>query len=146
MDSFTWWMILVVGCGLLELSSPGMFFFLSFSIGAGAAAVFSLFAHNPVNEFIFFLVASVGAFFFLKWYVKSISKDTMYTTNVYALRGRKALVIESIVPLEKGWVSVDGQVWSALSTHEETIEKGSVVVVVNSAGSHLVVKKIDSTT
>ena len=145
MDSFTWWMILLIGCGLFELSSPGMFFFLSFSIGAAAAAIFSLFAHNPVSEFILFLVVSAGAFFLLKRYVKSISKDTMYTTNVYALRGRKALVIEAIVPLEKGWISVDGQIWAALSVHEEVIEKGSVVVVVNSAGSHLVVKKIDTT-
>ncbi|MBA2306728.1 NfeD family protein [Candidatus Dependentiae bacterium] len=145
MDSFTWWMMLLVACAFLELSSPGMFFFLSFSIGAAIAAIFSLFSANPATEFSVFLVASAGAFFVVKRYVKSISKDTMYTTNVYALRGKKAQVVEEIMPLEKGWVNVDGQLWAAVSAHNEGIEKGSIVMVINSAGSHLVVKKIDST-
>ena len=144
MDSLTWWIILLIGCGILELSSPGMFFFFSFSIGAAAAAIFALaFTSNPTTEFMVFLGVSLVAFFLLKRYIKSISKDTMYSTNVYALRGKKAIVVEPIIPFKKGWVSIDGQLWSALSIHEEIIEKGTLVEVVNSAGSHVVVRKTD---
>lgn len=136
-------MILLVGCALLEMGSPGMFFFLSFSLGAGIAALFSLYANNPTAEFIMFLCASVVSFLLLKRYVKSISKDTFYTTNVYALRGKKAIVTETISSVKRGWVTIDGQIWAASADDESTIEKGSLVLVVNSAGSHLIVKKLD---
>ncbi|MBA3751330.1 NfeD family protein [Candidatus Dependentiae bacterium] len=144
MESFTWWIVLLVGCTILELSSPGMFFFLSFSCGALAAAFYSFFYDNTTVEFSIFLVVTALSFFALRRYERS-SKDTLYETNVYALHGRKGTVLEKISPLEKGWVTIEGQIWAAFPANQESIEKGSIILVVNSEGSHLVVKKIGDT-
>lgn len=62
---------------------------------------------------------------------------------LYTLRGRKALVTKTITPIQRGKVSVNGLTWSAVADDESTIEKGSLVLVVNLAGLHLMVKKLD---
>ncbi len=143
MTNLAWWIILLVVCILLELSSPGFFFFLSFSLGAIAAAVLAYFEVGSQIEFAVFLIVSMLAFIFLTRYVKAVLKENAgHKTNVYAYQGKKAVVTETVSSCQRGWVKVDGELWSAAPINEELIEKGAIVEVVNSAGSHLIVRKI----
>lgn len=140
MSSLTWWFILFVVSVLFELSSPG-FFFLALACGAAGAGLLSLVPVGLSVQFAFFMVVSVAAFFLLMRYVRATSKDTLHSSNVYALVGKQGVVTETIAPCHKGWVKIDGELWAALSK-EETIQAGMVVVVLSTAGSHVIVKKI----
>ena len=141
MNSLTWWLILFVVSVLLELSSPGLFFFVSFSLGAAAAAGVSLLDLGMGIEFTVFLLVSAISFVLLRQYVKGLSKDTLHKTNVYALLGKKGIITEQVSLFKKGWVKIDGELWAAAPLHEEIIEVGAQVEVVSSSGSHLIVKK-----
>lgn len=66
-------------------------------------------------------------------------------TNIYALKSKRAKVMKRIVPPESGRVKVKGEIWSARSFEHEIIEEGLYVEVVDVKGSHLIVKKYNST-
>ena len=143
MTSLTWWFILLISCIALELSSPGLFFFLSFSLGAAAAALLSYFDTGMGLEFALFIAVSALSFLLLTRYVKQSSKDTLHSTNVYALTGKKGIVLETVSDCKKGWVKIEGETWAAAPLAAGIIEKGAFVEVVSTAGSHLIVKKIE---
>lgn len=140
MTSLTWWFVLFMVSVLFELSSPGFFFFLALACGAAIAGLFSLLNMGLSVQFVAFIVSSLAAFFVLMRYVRETSKDTLHSSNVYSLVGKEGIVMETIAPCHKGWVKVEGEMWAALSK-EETIHAGMMVVVVSTAGSHVIVKK-----
>jgi membrane protein implicated in regulation of membrane protease activity len=142
MNSLVWWVILFIASIMLELSSPGYFFFLAFSIGALAGAACSWLDIGTGFQFFAFVIVSIGAFFFLKNMLSSLSKDGHQKTNVYALQGKKGVVVDRITNMEKGWVKIDGELWAAVPVSDEVIEKNSLVEVVGTAGSHVRVKRI----
>lgn len=67
------------------------------------------------------------------------SKLTIQTTktNVDAIIGKKAIVVQKITPAKAGQVKVDGEVWRAEG--EKTIDEGSEVVVDSVSGVTLTV-------
>ncbi len=141
MTMLMWWALFFGFCLILELSSPGYFFFLSFSSGSLFAALGSWYEVSLLLQVLIFLGVSAFAFFLLRSYVAHNEEKDGIKTNMDALHGKKGLVIEDISSLSKGWIKVDGQMWAALPYDQIPIEKGSVVKVVGSAGSHLIVRK-----
>lgn len=141
MTTITWWFILFILSVLFELTSPGFFFFLSLACGAAVAGGSSLLDIGLTAQFIVFIISSLAAFFLLVRYVRKTSRDTLHSSNVYALVGKQGVVTETIAPCHKGWVKVEGELWAALSK-EETIHAGMVVEVLSTSGSHVIVKKI----
>ena len=137
------WLIFLIASLLIEiLSSPGLFFFLAFSFGAGAAALASWYGVSIVFQCLVFLALSAVSFILLRSIMKRISKDTMHQSNVYALQGKKAIVTETISSCKRGWVKVENELWAAAPVDDELIHKGEMVEVISNAGSHLKVKKI----
>ncbi len=68
-------------------------------------------------------------------------KSTSTPTNVDALIGCKAKVLQSIDPIEgSGRVKVKGEEWSASCEDEAVINEGENVVVVSVSGAKVVVK------
>jgi inner membrane protein len=143
MTDLAWWGLFFGLCIVLELSSPGYFFFLSFATGALAAATVAWFDVPVMVEAGVFVVVSLAAFFFLRRVAARVAQEGTVKTNVYALEGKKGVVIDLITPLERGWIKVDGEMWAAAPCDDHPLEKGSIVVVVSVAGSHLRVKKVD---
>lgn len=143
MTSLAWWGLFFGLCLLLELSSPGYFFFLSFSIGALAAAGVAWYDLALALQGGVFIGVSTLAFLLLRRYVARIEQKNAVKTNVYALQGKKGVVIDEISPLTRGWIKVEGELWAAMPCDESIIEKGAIVKVTGSAGSHLTVKKLD---
>ena len=143
MTHLLWWALFFGLFIILELSSPGFFFFLSFAVGALAAATASLLSVPLSVELGIFGVVSVGAFLFLKRVAARVAHQNKIRTNVYALQGKKGVVVDQITPLTRGWIKIEGELWAAAPADNMSIEKDSVVEVVSTAGSHVKVKKLD---
>lgn len=140
MNTIVLWSLL---CGLFlifELSSPGLFFFLSFAVGALAAAGVSWSGLAPVAEVVTFLGVSAVSCMVLRWYAGRITKEEI-ATNVYALKGKKGVVLAKITPLERGWVKIEGETWAAAPVENCTFEKGTIVEVESISGAHVKVRK-----
>lgn len=144
MTMLMWWALFFGLCLVLELSSPGYFFFLSFSAGGLAAAGAAWYEVALPLQALIFLGVSAGTFFLLRYYVARNEQKGGIKTNMDALHGKKGVVLEDISSLSKGWIKVDGEKWAALPYDQMPIEKGSVVKIVGSAGSHLTVKKLEN--
>ena len=71
---------------------------------------------------------------------KFMKKDKNVVTNAFTIVGKKALVVKDInSTLGTGQIKVEGQVWSAKPETEETIEKGTEVLILSIDGVKAVV-------
>ena len=134
------WSLLFGLCIIFELSSPGLFFFLSFAFGALAATGTAWFEFTTVIQVTVFLGVSAVSFMVLRWYARRIGKEDVQT-NVYALKGKKGVVLAKITPLERGWVKIDGETWAAAPVDNCSFEKDEIVEVVSISGAHVKVRK-----
>lgn len=143
-NSFLWLLFFIISLLLEVIASPGLFFFLAFSLGALGAAYAAWIGYAFGYQAIAFLGLSAISFLLLNRFMKTISRDTLHKSNVYALQGKKGMVTETISGCKKGWIKVEGEIWSAASIDDSAIEKGEMAEVISSSGSHLKVKKIKS--
>lgn len=144
MTTFYVWLIIAVLFLLLEMGHPGLFFFLSFSCGALITALISLYSSTFIAQSIIFLVSTILSLFILKkWVAKKVRLGAKHThTNMYALQGKRAIVLESITPTKPGLVKINGEIWTARSMHDDAINKDATVQVVRVSGAHVVVEEI----
>lgn len=139
---FYGWMIISLFFLIMEMSSPGLFFFLSFFIGGIISALISLIYDSFIMQSLIFLSVSGGAFYVLSYWVKKfIAHQHTLKTNIYALKGKHAQVTSLVTSSQAGAVRVGGQIWSAYSLRDEIIEKESIVEIIEVKGAYLIVKK-----
>lgn len=127
---------------LLEMGHPGLFFFLSFCFAALGSAKVAYFGFSLVSQLMVFVIGFFAAFGLLRMYVRRIAHHHVPRTNMYALEGKKGLVIATIIPNFAGQVKVNGEIWMAKSLDNELLPEGSMVQVVRVQGAHLVVQSI----
>ena len=137
------WQIWLIISGLLFIGEMITIGFLLFwpAIAALITMIISIFAPDAIIlQMAIFVVSSAILIFFTKPLVnKYINKKTV-PTNTYSLIGKKAIVVEDIKSLEgSGQVKVNGEIWSAKSDTEETIEKGTEVEILQVDGVKLLV-------
>jgi membrane protein implicated in regulation of membrane protease activity len=136
------WLIVALIFILLEIGHPGLFLFLSFSAGALVSAGISALGSDLMPQIIGFFVSTVAAFFILTTWVKKTSPHTP-KTNVYALQGKKGIVIAEINPTAPGSVKVAGEIWSARAAQEDaTISVDTIVEIITVRGVHLIVTPV----
>lgn len=104
-----------------------------------------IFYHAPHAENIALYVGLLCFVICVLWVmiyglVKGSKTTVDHKTNVDALIGKQAIVVERIAGLELGLVKVGGELWSARSIAETDIEPGTSVKIVAVVGCHLVVK------
>jgi len=140
------WLLIALFSLLLEMSSPGLFFFLSFFFGALVAAGVTLVSASWALQALIFLGSTACAFVVLHYWLTRKAKgiDVHTQTNVYALRSKRGRVIRQITADKMGLVKIDGEKWSARSLDKQTINEGSMVTVERVKGVHLVVKQVKS--
>lgn len=138
------WLIIAVFFLLLEMGSPGLFFFLSFFFGAIFAAFSTMVTESIVFQAIFFLSSSIISFLIMNFWVKKhfLGSKSYEQTNVYAIVGKKVKVIKTIFPQEPGAVKVDGEIWSAKAVDDKVIQIGQTVEIVEIKGVHVIVREI----
>jgi len=139
---FFFWLVIAIFFLMLEMGSPGLFFFLSFFFGALLCAFVTFFTNSVMVQTIMFLIGTVVSFLFLHFWIKSkiFKKDRDITTNVYAMLGKQGTVVKRISASEVGQVKLFGDIWMARSAHDEVMEKGDEVIVVKLKGAHVVVR------
>lgn len=141
-EFFYGWLIVAFLFLILEISSPGLLFFLSFFIGAFCTALAALLSLSMTIQLIIFLCVSILSCFLLPLWLRKRVQERTHATNVQAIIGKRGIVIKAIGVNHTGQIKVQGEIWSALSVNNEEIEEGTMVEVVNIRGVHLFVKKI----
>lgn len=136
---YVWLISFLVFLGV-EILTPGVFFFLCFSVGSVFAMAAALLGFNYQTAIIVFCVVSVISIFFIRPLLKKYMEKRKVETNVDSLIGIKTKVLEDIFEGKPGKVKVEGEVWSAVSTDGKNISAGTTVEIVYVDGTKLVVK------
>ena len=141
------WLLLALTFLLLELSTPGLFFFIAFAGGCTAAAIVTWFGYGIVAQCLVALGAAIISFTILRHkYASSARHSGDAKTNIDALAGQEALVLQEISHLKKGQVKVRGEVWPAKAdAREGSMQKGQVVRVIRIEGNSVIVTGHTST-
>lgn len=143
------WLIIAGVCFVVEMATVGFFVFW-FGVGALISMVVSiLFPENIVLQAIVFVISSVILLLLTKPLVnKFTKKDKKMETNAYSIIGKKGIVTQDINPtFGVGQIKISGEVWSAKTSNETIIEKGTEIKVIQIDGVKAVVEpiKVDST-
>lgn len=131
------WSIVALVFLTLEIGHPGLFYFISFCLGALNAALFAFLDYSLYFQAITFFISTIVALFILRMCVARM-KRTTHATNVYALVGKKGIVIEQIAADQPGYVKIQGEQWLARSK-ATVLPKGCTVTVIDVRGAHLIV-------
>ena len=133
------WLIAGVLIMLLEIGTPGLFFFLSLACGAFVAALGAFLEFSLFSQCWLAVIGTIISFMLLKSFITRTKKNSP-RTNVDALIGQKALVIQAIEPRSTGRVKVNGEEWPAIADHQTILQKGTIVHIIRIDGNKLLVK------
>lgn len=133
------WLIIGLLFLLLEVGTPGLFFFLSVAVGAFLASIAAFFGTCIHIQCIIVFTVSLATLFILKKYSKQTKAPT-YKTNTEALIHQEAVVVETIEPRKTGRIKIKGEEWPAISQPGYIHHKGSVVIIVGIEGNKLIIK------
>ena len=134
------WLVLAGIFFIGEILTTG---FLVFWLGIGAllAMLVSFITDILLIQILIFVVSSIVLIVLTKPLVKKFVDKKTVVTNSYSLIGKKAIVTEDIDPIQgKGQVKINGEVWSAKTTEDGVVSKGTEVEIVEITGVKLVVK------
>jgi len=134
------WFIVSIALLAFEMLSPSFFFFFCLSVGSVFAAIMSWFNVLIQIEFAVFVTVSVISVYFIRPVLKRVlSRSETVNSNVDALIGENAVVVENISPLKSGFVKVLSEIWRAESDVEFKV--GETAKIKSISGTRLIVKK-----
>jgi len=133
------WLIVALLLLLSEIGTPGLFYFLSFSVGACGAAVVAFLGANIYLQCLTAVVLAVLTFFVMRIYIKP-HINQKHKTNLDALMRQEAIVIEVIEPHKPGRIKIKGEEWPAVTNPGCVLHKGTVVIVIGLEGNKLIVR------
>ena len=131
------WHVWLIIAGLFFIGEAITVGFLVFWLGVGAlfAMITSFFTSNIIIQTSVFVVSSIVLIFATKPLVKKFLDVKPTKTNVFAIVGKKALVIKEIDPIHStGQIKINGEVWSAITDSNEIIPEGSEVEILEIKG------------
>ena len=137
--NYKYWLIGCVAFVILEiLPPPTHFFFVCMAFGALGAAIAAVFFTAAWLPWVVFAVVSVALTPLMIPLARFLFTPKPHASNVDALLGQKALVVEAIDPKQAGTVKVGGEKWRAVSLSErfekdiwvriEKVEGASVII------------------
>jgi len=142
------WQIWLIAAGVflvLEIFTLGFLVFW-LSIGCLLAMLVSFVTDSIIVQTTVFVLSSGLLIFATKPLVKKFTEKDTAKTNVYSLSGKKAIVIEDIDwTTGSGQIKFEGQVWSAKTSEQVTITKGTEVEIEKIEGVKAFVKPIKET-
>lgn len=134
MEAWIIWLIIAIGLVIIEVLTQ-MIWTLCLAIGCATALLFSIFGGDVVWQIVSLGATSVVAFIWLvpvfrRWHDETNKRQNRDDrTGMEALLGRKAIVTEDIRPGRLGRARIDGDNWQVCAPANETIMRGSEVVV-----------------
>ena len=136
------WLIAAAVCIVLEILPPAThFFFACVALGAIAASIASYYTAIAWVPWVVFVVISAALTPMLIPLAKFLFTPKAHASNVDALIGEKALVLEEIAPKTPGMVKVRGESWRAM-TEGDSFAKDSWVQVVRVEGTHVIIRRV----
>lgn len=139
------WFSLIFFFLFLEMGHPGLLYFISFSCGALCSFVATLYGVCVPVQLLLFLAGTCGALWAVH-YLVARKKDQLQTpshrSNLDALIGKKIVVVQSEHDSNVLQARVSGQLWLVRSIHDQRLEPGQQVVIVDVQGCHLRVDTI----
>ena len=125
------WLVIGIAFAIAEIAYSG-FFLMWFCVGAFASLITSLFTSSIPIQLAVFLIVS---------FTTQFSHKNPIPTSIDALIGKKGIVLESIASSTcgVGQVKLDGEIWSAITLDNASIEKGATVIIQEIRGVRLVV-------
>ena len=139
-NAFFVWLILSVLGFIFEMGHPGLFFFLSFSIGALLAAISTSCISSIATQVVILFIGTLLGFFMLKSWLKNhrdFVQDAQ-NTNVYALAKKCGSITFADGDIVQA--KVDGQIWTVRS--DDRFKVGDNVQVLDVKGCKLIVKRL----
>jgi len=138
--AYQFWLIVAVLCVIIEIMPPPThFFFLCLAFGALASALAAFFTSLAWLPWAVFPVVAVGLTPLLIPLAKFLFTPKPHASNVDAMLGQRALVVEPVEPKRPGVVKILGESWRAVSekdrfekdqwVHISRVEGASVVIV-----------------
>jgi len=142
MNTSLYWLTAALLLFIIEILTPGVFFFACLSIGALVAALVSALGVGSIAvQCVVFGIVSVAAVYFIKPLLRRLFVPAPVPSNVDQVVGASAVVLETIDGNRTaGSVRLRGEVWRAVTEAGRRIEPGAEVSVVAVDGTHLVVK------
>jgi len=136
------WLIVAGVFLILEIFTMGFLVFW-LSIGSILAMLISFITNSIIIQTTVFVLSSGILIFATKPFVKKFTEKDTTKTNVYSLVGKKAVVIEDIDwATGTGQIKFDGQIWSARTTEQVNIPKGTEVEIESIEGVKAFVKPL----
>lgn len=134
------WLGVMIVLVVIELATMGLTT-IWFAGGAAAAFVSALLGANVILQAAVFLVVSVLLLIFTRPFAARYINRGHVSTNVEAIPGKTAVVIEEISNLKgTGRVRLDGNEWMARTEDEnQVIAKEKLVYVLRVSGAKLIV-------
>ena len=124
------WIIICLGCLIIELSS-GDFYFVCFALGAVVSLILSAFDTPLLAQLLVWAVASIACIVFVRpSLVRRLHDKAERKSNADALIGRTGTVTETIPAGGHGYVQIDGDQWRSVSADGIDIPSGTTVTVV----------------
>ncbi len=137
------WLILFVIFVIAEIATAGQLVSIWFCFGALAAMFVSMAGASFAWQAVVFIAVSIILLILTKPLVKKLH-GRIEVTNAGAVIGEQGVVIEKINNIEGvGAVKVQGKIWSARSSDENTvINEGAKVKILDIQGVKVIVEKI----
>ena len=152
LNAWPWvWLGVAVFFAIIELTVlAGSFVLLPFSVSAFAAALLGFYDVAIELQWLMFLGGGSVLWVVLYRYVKRFAGENEMAPGVGADRvvGLMAIVTSTIDPDDtsrRGRVSIDGEVWGALSEFNSPLPAGAKTRVTAVNGTRVVVRPIDPT-
>lgn len=138
------WLIIAGFFFIAEMITVGFFVFW-FGIGALIAMLVSFICPgNIALQSAVFVISSTLLIFLTKPLVKKITKsDIKLKTNAFSIIDKTGIVTQDINPTHGiGQIKVSGETWSAKTTDNSVIEKGTQIKIIKIDGVKAIVEPI----
>jgi len=127
-----WWIWLVAAVALVvvEMLTPGGFYFLFFGVGALAAAIVTLLGiDNLLIQAVAALAVSIACLMFFRKPLLARFQSASPKTKVDSLVGESAMLGSSLHPGEFGQAELRGATWKVRNISSVSIEAGQRCIV-----------------
>ena len=139
MEIWMMWIAFGIICMIIEIFTPG-FYFMSIGTGAILTGLVSLLPFISVPfQILLFAVITFLVFISLKKLSRKLISETAPETNIFALKGKIAIVTKQIPADGRGYVKIEGEEWSAKEINGNKIEKGTKVIIHSIEGNKVLV-------
>lgn len=111
--------------------------------GAVCALVASLFDTSVLLQIGVFAVSSAILLIFTRSFVKKLTRNKNFATNIDALIGQNAVITRRTDGINGGEAKLDGKLWTVYPSGAETFDEGDRVRVERIEGVKLIVSSVD---